>query len=79
MSEDPLYERRRFDLDHDLIVEMHTMIKAMRTTISDHIDQDKSDFNDVHKRITDVSKYIWMGAGAIAAIQVVLSLFKYYR
>lgn len=67
-------QRRHFDHDHDLLVEIHTMATTLTRGFDKHLDQDKEDFEKIHKRINNLSWYIAMGVGGMVFIEFFLKL-----
>lgn len=61
-------ERRKLDRDHDLLVEIHTIVTDMKLTVGKHIEEDKKDFEKVHKRINGLYWKAAAGSGIVAAL-----------
>lgn len=62
-------ERRRFSQDHDMIVEMYTMIKSMKEDIAGHTSDDEKHFNRLYKGQARSLWYIAIGIGIIATLK----------
>lgn len=75
------YERRKRDQDHDMIVEIHGMVKAMNVDFKSHEDRDLKDFNEVHRRINGLSNRVYIGIGVFILANVILIpiLLNYFK
>ncbi len=75
MSENE-HDRRRFDIDHDLLTKIHAIVENMNGNFNEHMKQDKTDFNTVHQRINVLSKYVYIGIGGVVVLEFVLMFLK---
>lgn len=69
-------DRRQFDRDHDILVEIHTTVTSMNESFKEHIKDDKNSFDQVHKRVNGLMWYVAMGVGGLAALELYIKFFK---
>ena len=72
-------ERRHtmFDQDfYDKMIEMHANMKHMVEWSKKHDDKDDERFDKVNSDMSWTKKYIYMGLGGLAVLQVFVSFFK---
>lgn len=63
-------ERRRQDRDHDLLVEMHTMLKGIEKNYDQHVKDDDVHFSRLYSMTGKLKWYVAVGAGAVAALEI---------
>ncbi len=75
------YQRRKRDEDHDLLVEIHTIVKEYTDAFKSHEDKDEERFGNVHKRVDILSRNVYIGIGIFLLANVILVplLLAYFK
>lgn len=72
MSEYMGIERRKYsEGDHDLLVEVHTMLKGMKENYDKHVQSDEENFVRLYKITGDLKWYIAIGIGILATLKFI--------
>ena len=66
-------ERQRF---RDMLIEVHTMMKAHLEDYVQHKKDDKEHFQRLYTITGDLKKLVWMMVGGLVVLEVVIKLFK---
>lgn len=62
--------RRSSDEDHDLLVEVHTLLKGMEKNHTAHVADDKEHFSRLYKGQNSLRYYVGVGVGIVIAFEV---------
>ena len=63
-------DRRSSGRDHDLLVEIHTMIKEREKSYDQHVIDDKEHFGRLYRGQNNLRWYIGIGVGIVTAVEV---------
>ena len=63
-------DRRNSGSDHDLLVEVHTMLQGMKENYDIHVSDDKEHFGRLYRGQSNLRWYIGVGVGIATAIEV---------
>jgi len=77
MEWDGKIERRSMGSDdRDILIEVRNDVKHIVTTVSKHIEDDKTQFDRLNKGQEYLMKIVWCGVGIAAFIAFVFKFFK---
>jgi len=62
-------ERRKWDQDHDMLVEMHTILLSIKETHEKHVEDDDKHFGRIYKKLGSLTWYVAIGLGIVLTIE----------
>ncbi len=65
-------ERRSNANDHDNITRMLTVMENHVKNFDAHVKEDKASFDKIGDKISNLSKFIYIGIGIVAVLQFIL-------
>ena len=65
-------DRRKSGADHDLLIEIHSMVKGLQGTFTKHEDSDEKNFSRLYSMHGTLKWYVGIGLGIVLAVQAFL-------
>ena len=62
--------------ERDLLIRIDEKLDNIQIVFEKHCNLDEQKFNDLNRRVAIVERAIWLGAGGLGMLQVILKLWR---